>query len=492
MSSASTRTRGVSTSFVDDPGSNISGVQLTLPDLQAHGGDSFGPWWLVSSDPRFSRFAFAADFGIDLTHLNGDAAMVKGLTEAAGKIFQLDVKVDDTSETLFVQSGKTYTIGKTGYSFVVENFDPAFPMSGTGEMAKVLTIKVTSPTMTFRRMVLDGKPLQTDFKLGVEGVGPMGKRQKEPLDNQLTVLFTVHDPFQLLPREGSLKHTLITLSDSPGMVDLVSGLSTLGQATTFEKGAGDIFIATPGMDPPMPTTAPSGNHSNIRLHVERKDHLRGVDSIRPVPVSRRDRDAEDEGYFQVAKVKMHMGDWSEEVVVPYSDQAYEAAQADTITPGWTGGLVHIPGLASPVQLQIGYTRRELPAKLTLNKFEVIPYPGGKIDSRRPMKDFRSTVTIEDPTNGEHLTDVAHMNSPIYYHGGDWLFFQASYDGQNREWTQLGVGNRPGVWTMITGCIMIFVGLMYAFYAKPIIIRRMKEKALARAAAKKAATMPVAK
>jgi dihydroorotase len=37
--------------------------------------------------------------------------------------------------------------------------------------------------------------------------------------------------------------------------------------------------------------------------------------------------------------------------------------------------------------------------------------------------------------------------------------------------------------MVSGCIMIFGGLLYAFYAKPIIIRRMKQRALEAAAAR---------
>jgi len=40
--------------------------------------------------------------------------------------------------------------------------------------------------------------------------------------------------------------------------------------------------------------------------------------------------------------------------------------------------------------------------------------------------------------------------------------------------------------MLTGFVMIVAGLMYAFYLKPLIIRRMKQNALAAAAAKKAA------
>ena len=134
---------------------------------------------------------------------------------------------------------------------------------------------------------------------------------------------------------------------------------------------------------------------------------------------------------------------------------------------------------------MGNTRRQLPARISLNRFELIPYPGGDANNPRSlMLDFRSTLTVDDLDSGEQTIDVAHMNHPVYFRGGDWLFFQAAYDGENHQWTQLGVGNRPGVRIMILGCVMIFVGLAYAFYAKPLVIRRMKQRALAKAAAKR--------
>jgi hypothetical protein len=100
-----------------------------------------------------------------------------------------------------------------------------------------------------------------------------------------------------------------------------------------------------------------------------------------------------------------------------------------------------------------------------------------------MRDFRSTLIVQDPRTGADYTAVAHMNNPVYFGGGSWLFFQAQFDPEQR-YTVLGVGNRPGVRMMITGFAMIVIGLMYAFYLKPVIIRRMKQGALAAAAAKK--------
>jgi hypothetical protein len=213
-------------------------------------------------------------------------------------------------------------------------------------------------------------------------------------------------------------------------------------------------------------------HPPIRLKLERNDHMLRDDSVDVVPPAKRDRNFGESGAFQVIRAKVHVGDWSQDVLVPF---AMDAAESE-----WDGGIVDLPD-GTRVQLQLGNTRLQLPATLTLRKFDMVPYPGG--DTGDMIRDFRSTVTVHDPQSGEEVTAVAHMNNPIYFGNGAWLFFQAQYDQQQR-WTVLGVGNRPGVNFMILGCVMMVIGLMYAFYLKPTIIRRMKERALAEAAAKK--------
>src|SRR5262249_13863402 len=190
------------------------------------------------------------------------------------------------------------------------------------------------------------------------------------------------------------------------------------------------------------------------------------------PPSKRDRNFGESGAFQVIRAKVRVGEWSQEVLVPF---AMDAAEAE-----WDGGQVDLPD-GTHLQLQLGNTRLQLPATLTLRKFDMLPYPGG--DTGDMIRDFRSTVTVHDPASGDEFTAVAHMNNPIYFGNGAWLFFQAQFDPRSR-WTVLGVGNRPGVNIMIVGCVMMVIGLLWAFYLKPIIIRRMKEKALAEAAAKK--------
>ncbi|MEM6314483.1 MAG: hypothetical protein AAF743_10370, partial [Planctomycetota bacterium] len=58
------------------------------------------------------------------------------------------------------------------------------------------------------------------------------------------------------------------------------------------------------------------------------------------------------------------------------------------------------------------------------------------------------------------------------------------DPDDQTYTVLGVGNRPGIYTMVAGSILMFIGLMWAFYLKPILIRRAKAAAIAKHAGKK--------
>jgi hypothetical protein len=228
-----------------------------------------------------------------------------------------------------------------------------------------------------------------------------------------------------------------------------------------------------------PPADPAMTHPAVKIHVERHDHIQAVDRAVVVPPARRDKNAEDAGVYQVAKVRVSMGDWSQEVYAQFADDAADRVRAET----WRGGFVTPPGAISPIQLQLGNRQRPLPVRLSLDNFQLVPYPGGSAEEPNAMmKDFISTVTLT-PANGDAYTDKAQMNHPIYYDAGGWLFFQAAYDGTPAHaWTQLGVGNRPGRPIMIGGCLMIFFGLAYAFYAKPVIIRRMKQKAIADALA----------
>jgi hypothetical protein len=298
-----------------------------------------------------------------------------------------------------------------------------------------------------------------------------------------------------MPRQGGAKHLLITTSDGPGLTHIATGGADGTVVTDHPDGRAEIEIdASAGAGGPfMQAMRAQGgggdghDHGPIKATVVRHDHLRLDESVQIVPPAQRDRNMGDLGVFQVARARVTKGDWSHDVLVPYAQ--------DVVENRWDGAPVRIPGTTSNLHLQLGQTRLQMPARITLEKFELVPYPGGEARQGSMFRDFKSTLTIENPRTGEKFTALAHMNNPVYFtepgsvpvlgnflpFKRSWLFFQAAYDPERQAWTILGVGNRPGVWVMTAGCVMIFVGLMYAFYVKPIIIRRMKANALAKAA-----------
>jgi hypothetical protein len=484
----------VQTNFdASDPASNTTGVELSMSDPMDP--QAARDWYVVASDPRFKTHI--DDFS-EAQHLDGDADVATKVADAAGQIFRLDATVDgrpggDKPAVLYVHAGETYPIGTTGYTVKVESFDPAWPMASTGEQVPALTLLVTTPAKQFRRMVLNGHPEATsDFRLGGPSDPPVKMRSPKPLDSAIHIQFAFQDPYHLMPQTRAVRHTLLTPTGSKELVDVEVAATAVATVHHFPTGSGDIALAaTVSDDEPAEAAAA---HPSIKVHVERREHLDPTDTATPVPPRQRESQADEDGLFQAVKLRLRLGSWARDIVVPYQPYAYDRVQPDP----WRGGMVTLPGAVAPLQFQLGNTRRPLPTRLTLVPFvdpkitdprkrhidalEVVPFPGGTDAPDAFIQDFRSTITMSGSDDSDTLTEVASLNHPVYFDGGRWLFFQAAYDPEvPHAWTQLGIGNRPAVRVMVTGCGMIFLGLLYAFYAKPVIVRRMKQRALAAAA-----------
>jgi hypothetical protein len=329
---------------------------------------------------------------------------------------------------------------------------------------------VKSPSTEFRRMILNGKDLQTDFLLGGSGGGPMGARQKKPIDTDLVLLYTHSDPFLLTSASGGDKHTLLSTDDG-ALIDLAVSNTAPVRVSKFAEGRGGLEISTGGGGGPFMQMMAKNDEAapKMKLTAERVDKLRVDESVGIIPPNQRSMELEQRCVYNVVRAEVSMGDWKRTVFIPFTDEAGQ-------TP-WQVDPIEIPNTKHTISFTLGKTMLKLPARITLKKFDLVPYAGGAAAMGSMMRDFRSTIEVENIETGDKLVDVAQMNSPVYYDDGKWLFFQAQWDPEGQRWTVLGVGNRPGVVIMTLGCVMIFGGLIYAFYIKPIIIRRMKQRAL---------------
>lgn len=443
----------IQSGFVEDPKANNVAVRIMMAD--PHSGNT-GQAWLVAGDPSYS--ARSMD-GVEFEHRHFDNPQhIDHLIATARKMLQLKVSVGGYAQDMAVQPGETYPLGTTGYSLRIENFNPAFPTIDK-QVVPLLTMMVTRPDKTqFRRQLIPNRPV-TDWKLNMPGSGPMGQRQTHPLDEKLQTAFTFNDPDHLSPTNEPQKHIFLTSSNDK-IVDLRTALDKPVQVRTIPAAGADLGIDVNGQIWPM--------------HFERKDHVRVVERVDPVPQDQRERNLSEAGSLQVIRVRVTMGDFVKTVNVPFSDQPYETM--------WNGPSIPLPGSDAVLELQLGDRRRPMPMKITLKKFDLVRYPGSQ-NMNGPFRDFKSTLLVQDVSGkSPPFTDVAHMNHPVHFDRGEWTIFQAGWDPDGQRWTILGIGNRSGMWAMILGCVMIAVGLLYAFYAKPLIIRRMKARALARAAA----------
>jgi hypothetical protein len=115
--------------------------------------------------------------------------------------------------------------------------------------------------------------------------------------------------------------------------------------------------------------------------------------------------------------------------------------------------------------QYGRQRHDLGATLALRQLDTTMFPG-EMQPTAWRSEFRYRPHGSDETReGEVYTNET-------YRVGAWTLFQSGADNERRwEWSILGVGNRRGINPMIIGSILVTVGLLYAFYVKPIIRRR---------------------
>ena len=467
----------------NDPSANRTAFTFNLPDV---GEDEPRDRVLSAAMPKYARVQWGQ---ADIEHRElPDVAAVDALITKAKSLHTVTFKVGTFTNTANVQVGDVIQLGDSNYGVRIESFDPAWQTIDKQIVPK-LTIVIASPTQTFRRMILGGGNKATDFKLGDADAGPMGKRQKELLDPALDVSYAFNADTDLLPKGGLGKTMFLTTPNSSRTTVLTVEANGPPVVQTFDGERGDIEMIAPHTEEAMlmRTMGRESPHDHGKVAVQRTDHAGAVvPFVDEVPKAKRNRDEGTSGRRQVVRVRYTGLDSTDkpfegETLVPFSEHPLE-------TP-WQGGLINVPNSTAVAQVTLGNNFRMLPAVARLDKLEAFAYAGMDASVAPMIRDYRSTITLVEREGGTSRTDTVFLNSPVFYAGGNWIFFQSQFDLQNQRWSVLGVGNRPGVYVMVSGCILIIVGIFYAFYVKPVLIRRMKAKAIAAAAGRKAAPVP---
>ncbi len=149
-------------------------------------------------------------------------------------------------------------------------------------------------------------------------------------------------------------------------------------------------------------------------------------------------------------------DWELTRWVPFSMYPDEAAvrSLDFIYPG------------DKQRWQLVYSRFEhhLNATLAANNLWVEHFPG-----ERGIQSYHSTIRVDDGERAYATTVETNQTIAV----GRWTLFQSGFASDRWSYSILGVGNRYGILPMNAGWILISIGCVFAFYIKPLLLRRAR-------------------
>ncbi|ODS32647.1 MAG: ResB-like c-type cytochrome synthesis protein [Candidatus Scalindua rubra] len=88
-----------------------------------------------------------------------------------------------------------------------------------------------------------------------------------------------------------------------------------------------------------------------------------------------------------------------------------------------------------------------------------------------VKDYKSILRVVEDGKTV-LTKTIEVNDPLKYKG--YVFYQSSYDPEGERYTGLQVTRNPGLIVVYSGFILLCVGVVFIFYVKPFLRRKMKK------------------
>jgi len=380
-----------------------------------------------------------------------------------------------------IEEGATLPVGQTGYTLEVRGLSPTppFPIitpGYQGATSSVAIVRVRTPTgELFDRYVYHRFPeINQDMLQQVNERGMPARRDADPA---IRIALIEADKVRAYFSE-----------DASGVRVLVRQFG--GKVNAYGP-------LTPGQYVPLVP--------KVKLRVaEFWEHAVRID--RPLPTPEVEREAKSVGTHEHAMLGVEVLSGKSRRVVWLPFERY-----------WSPGskserTVAVPGVG-PVTLAFARLQHALPGfVIRLTDFEMIAY-----DHRGAPRDYQSRVRVTPVDSAafdeyEHVTQLnAPLRAPFMWddsrrswpanfaltlaHGvspNQYKFSQAGWDAQGWERTQrladagqarapsvrftiLGVGNNPGIHVIALGGVLMALGIPWAFYLKPYLVRREKAR-----------------
>ncbi len=351
----------------------------------------------------------------------------------------------------------------TEFSYRVRFIENGLALEG-GDVISLAAVEINGPDSSFLRWVFDDPSRSRDMPIDPDAPAGHIENQSLPLDERIVMEYT--------PGHGPAPMTLIGGPDD----------STVRLVTAF-AGQGPHVQ-------PMEIGRPIDIAAGVTLALTEYIARPRVE-VRPViiPRSQRNRDAREQ--FSMIRAEVNsQGTMQPAVWLPFHLFTFQDAGHSLPRMGFQPTVVHLPD-GKHMELIFGRRRLELPAPVVLEDFVMDTHVGGFTGQAISVLNWSSLIRFQEQDDwGEQLH--VSVNSPQAF--GGFSYFQSQWDPPDPQsnyrgmnYTVLGVGNRHGVNVQLAGTCLAVLGMIYAFYIKPVIKRRRQQAVYARINAERAAS-----
>ena len=433
-----------------DPLNPVAWIGVSAPSL-----DRTSEYQLMAFDPERR----VADGGLLMMRWIDNEAEFASLVQRPALTFsipELGITVNEPIAGLNEPDGETFVeISGTKYGYRVVAVQDDLQLS-TGPPVSVAIVELQTPLGLFRRWVFD-TPLLTRDVIDGNPMPDAGHAGPTIVDDSITVTYN--------PGMGQSLVTLVAGPD-PDRLRLLSAIG-LSQPEVYEMEVGTSVRLAGGLD----------------LEVEQYSP-RSVIETKPLVVAQQQRVRDAKEFFSRIRVgaQQLLGDptWLRFHMYPFQDES-ELLRRHIYAPTTVV-------LEDGRKLDLMFSRRRapLPGEIALDEFVLTTHVGGFTGESSTIRDYTSMLRFRDEPTGAWSSPVpVSMNKPVE-HQGLW-YFQAQWDPPDKaeqsgkpasaglNYTVLGVGNRHGVYVQLLGCIIAVIGMIYAFYVKPVIKQRARRR-----------------
>ena len=479
-----------------DPSVDVENTaQATNPALRLGFGDEHGPregfdTVLVANIPDarvIDQPTWAIEYLVDPS-----PQRIKDLMSEFTGDYGLVVKINtdnsaSTGQTPFraiypITHGQSIVVGDTGYKITIEAIgDYGMPFVSEGYKRARDTralIKVEHGDRSFRRIVFHRYPTRNQDFVPVPNdpnVGPMGRRTDPDPAIQLSFIDA-----------SKLQYRLITSSTDNSKLQLLAHV----------PGVAPVLVEM--SQNRLPVIGTDRRQWWVFL-TEQLPHA--VQKQVPVITPKNQRQPKDEGTYLHALLPIDL-----EITVPEDANRMAWHERFWLThmrypkypdidhrPVKVRLPSNLPSSRAGDTIMIAFSRLEepLPFALTLEDFQMQPYPGTQI----PRDYIAKLGILENTRDRQPTTQMAYgqarLNNPLVRQG--MKISQTGWDPGDRtdpdhqakndqgklinqqRFTILGIGNNVGIRVIFVGACFVVVGIPWAFYVKPLLIQRQKRR-----------------